>query len=531
MSYKLSRDGFMINRKNISTFDYDLIKKDLIIKPKISPQFDNNVKFKIYKETPEYYITPKFWGLEKICSKPTIHYYKTTKVEFKMNKTLTEQQLKIYYNTIKNMYYKSENNVMNGKIKKIGGAVICARTGLGKTILGLKIISTIGVKTIIFVHTEILQKQWIENIEENFDNKNLRIGVIGGTNYKHDKFDADNYDIIVAMVQTVMKEKIDYSELLSDYGLVVFDETHHYSSKEFNKVTRIINLPYTLGLTATLERSDKTEYIIPWFLGNISYRQHGTVGYCIDINIIKFKKDNSMKFKEYKNYRGIMMPKMLSNLALLDERNKIIVNVIDNFLTEHPHQVMVVFSCRVGHLLNLRKMIGDKYSIGYVIGEKGKKENAEFIKSEELENLENKRIIFAIENLKEGFNVKSIQSVFLTMPSGNIYQATGRMLRKRRNEYKTNPTIFEIFDDLSIFINMHYKRYRQYKASYLSEKGSKIIYYDCNDETKFKLEYIREYVTNKTVKTIENEQNKTGFIDNVEIKTKKNKIDEDYNFY
>lgn len=491
MSYILNTEGFLIPKKDISEKLLKLINNDLIISPKINPQYDKKITFKIYRENSKYYYTPKFWGLNKVCNKPKIRYTDVSKVDFQFNKTLRDHQKEITEKTINQMMVKE-----NGRVKKIGGAIICARTGIGKTIMALYIANKLGFKTVIFTHTGNLANQWIDNIKDNYGS-NINIGLIGGNKFNYNKFNPNDYDIIVAMIQTVMKEKLDYSEYFEDFGLSIYDETHHISSKEFNRVAQITNTRYTLGLTATLERSDKTDYLIPWFLGDISYKQEGLKGYAININIYRFNKEKDTRFREIKYNKNVCLPKMINNLIKIEERNNLIYNTAAKFLRENEHQVMVLISERLEHLFLLRKMFGDEFKVGYVIGESAIKKNSDIISEEEIKDLESKRIIFTIKGLVEGFDIKTIQSVFLTTPMSKILQACGRMLRMKPEEYVTNPTIFEIVDEFSLFPNMHITRFKQYKSNYLTEEGSSVSYYNCNTNNNYNIELRKKVLIEK----------------------------------
>ena len=63
--------------------------------------------------------------------------------------------------------------------KTKGGGLLEIHTGAGKTVMGLKIIAELGVKTIIIVHKEFLLRQWIERMEQFLPE--ARVGKIQGS--------------------------------------------------------------------------------------------------------------------------------------------------------------------------------------------------------------------------------------------------------------------------------------------------------------------------------------------------------------
>ena len=57
------------------------------------------------------------------------------------------------------------------------------------------------------------------------------------------------------MLQSICSR--DYGEdIMGQFDLVIFDECHHMSSREFSKALTKIRPVYTVGLSATPKRSD-----------------------------------------------------------------------------------------------------------------------------------------------------------------------------------------------------------------------------------------------------------------------------------
>ena len=67
------------------------------------------------------------------------------------------------------------------------------------------------------------------------------------------------------MIQSISMK--DYSpEIFNCFSFTIFDETHHYCSKVFSNAFYKIGSFYNLGLSATIKRADKLEYVLEWFL-------------------------------------------------------------------------------------------------------------------------------------------------------------------------------------------------------------------------------------------------------------------------
>ena len=81
------------------------------------------------------------------------------------------------------------------------------------------------LKTLIIVHQEFLQDQWIDRIKEY---TNATVGIIRQKKCELDK------DICIGMLHTICG-KDDYDgDKFKDIGLVIYDEVHHLGSEFFS---------------------------------------------------------------------------------------------------------------------------------------------------------------------------------------------------------------------------------------------------------------------------------------------------------
>ena len=104
------------------------------------------------------------------------------------------------------------------EIGEQGGSIINLKTGGGKTVLALYIISLLKKKTIILVHKSFLMDQWQDRILEFLPN--VKITKVQGT-----KSDWSG-DIVIAMIQTVLNREIP-EDITNELGFLVADECHH----------------------------------------------------------------------------------------------------------------------------------------------------------------------------------------------------------------------------------------------------------------------------------------------------------------
>lgn len=132
-------------------------------------------------------------------------------------------------------------------------------TGSGKSLLALKLITTLKKPTLLVVHTKELFNQWVENFEKyttitpsKFNDKTKEFGFV-----------------TIAMVQSLDKwlQKKENKPPLFD--VLVLDEAHHTPANTFYNVAMKCDARYRFGLTATTKREDGTDLLMVAGLGPI----------------------------------------------------------------------------------------------------------------------------------------------------------------------------------------------------------------------------------------------------------------------
>ena len=119
--------------------------------------------------------------------------------------------------------------------------------------------------TLILVHRRELLAQWVERLKTFLDIDPKHIGVIGGGRRKPTGV------IDVALIQSLVRGG-EVSDLVADYGHLVFDECHHLSAASFELVARRAKARYVLGLSATVARKDGHHPIIFMQCGPVRHR-------------------------------------------------------------------------------------------------------------------------------------------------------------------------------------------------------------------------------------------------------------------
>jgi superfamily II DNA or RNA helicase len=323
------------------------------------------------------------------------------------------------------------------------------------TVLTLNIITKIAKKTLILVQRESLADQWVERIQQFIPK--ARIGRIQGA-----KVSVDNCDIVLGMLQSIsMKEYPD--GLFSSFGLVVIDEVHHISSEVFSRALFSVVAKYMLGLSATMERADKTSYVFKMFLGDIVYEDPKTLTHEVKVRAITYESLEDAEYnKMVYDFRGnTQNSTMVAKLCAYKPRTEFIIRVIQDLLRETGSKpedgaakIMILAQQKklLGYIMDAITTRGIA-TAGYYMG--GMKPSA-------LKESETKQIVIGTYAMaQEGLDIKSLTTLVMATPMVNIEQAVGRIMRVSG----IKPVVVDIVDSHKNFQNQWRRRKTFYKGA------------------------------------------------------------------
>ncbi len=141
-----------------------------------------------------------------------------------------------------------------------GRGVVVLPTGTGKTHLAVLAISKVGRPTLVITPTLDLLNQWYGELLVAFD---VEVGLLGG----------GYYDLRPLTVTTYDSAYIHLERWGDRFGLLVFDECHHLPGPTYLSTAVGSLAPFRLGLTATPERADGAEALLPELVGPTVYRR------------------------------------------------------------------------------------------------------------------------------------------------------------------------------------------------------------------------------------------------------------------
>lgn len=336
-------------------------------------------------------------------------------------------------------YQKNIISEIHECILKNGSCMACLYTGWGKTFASLYISSLLKVKTLIVVNKESLLEQWSEQIIKFLG---IKPGIIQGS-----KIDTKP-DVCIGMIQSISMKDYDCN-LFDCFSFTVFDETHHYCSKVFSNAFYKIGTRYNLGLSATIKRADKLEFVLEWFL----FKQAVNVQLLViepKIHIYNFYEHPETTIKYLPNGK-VNSPASITNITEIGFRTEYILNLIKECY--NCNRKILVLTDRKIHCDLMYTRLKERYSVGIYYGG---------MKQENLKKSNECRIILATYQMaSEGYDNPSLDTLILASPKGNVEQAVGRILRRKNENF---PLVIDINDCISIFNNWNRKRQSFYKS-------------------------------------------------------------------
>jgi superfamily II DNA or RNA helicase len=435
MQCEINNQGFFIPKSLLTTELISKIKADLNVSP-YSEFNEYNVKtFKVYKVLKDSGIViPIYYALENLDLKYTINF---SKVKNEFTDNYNTNNITLRPGTQQECF-----NIALGELNKpFGGGILNLTTGFGKSVLSLKLICESKMKALIIVNTIELMNQWKTEIKKFIPD--ATIGTIQGKN-----FDIEDKDIVIGMVQTItIKNEVTFHNFFF-CNLVILDEIHNFSSEVFSKIIFKIRPKFIFGLTATLQRKDKLEKLLHWYVGpvlysNISNEKKDET----EIHIYKYKGPSSISVTLRDN-KTPACSTMLTNIAEDTERSQLIISILQD-LTINKERNVLVISDRISQLEYMNKHLPNS---ALFIGT---------MKSEDLLKSKESQILLATYKLaSEGFSLAKLNCLLFATSRTNINQAIGRIYRKK---HEITPIIVDIYDDFSFFKSQYYKRRKTYK--------------------------------------------------------------------
>jgi superfamily II DNA or RNA helicase len=151
-----------------------------------------------------------------------------------------------------------QKSALDSWLKADKRGIVVLPTAAGKTFIALKAIELLNVPTLVVVPTLDLVDQWRSLLRSQF---NVDVGAYGG----------GEEDLEALTVATYDSAYLRAEQLGNKFMFLIFDEVHHLPAPSYSQIAEMYIAPYRMGLTATLEREDGGQKILPRLLGDVVY--------------------------------------------------------------------------------------------------------------------------------------------------------------------------------------------------------------------------------------------------------------------
>jgi superfamily II DNA or RNA helicase len=446
MPHYLGKKGYTIHKSEISVTQQENIRKALRVCPYVPNSPVKGEEFEIYRESTNKLYVPRYFG--------TSHFGKPQR-----SKLPTPAQINLPFAGDLRDYQK---HIVGEYMKKAvdGGGLLEIPCGRGKTVMALKILSELGMKTLVIVHKSFLLNQWVERINQFLPG--ARVGRIQGQT-----IDIEDKDIVLGMLQSLSMK--DYPETMFDsFGLTIVDEVHHIAAEVFVRSLFKIVTKNMLGLSATMQRKDGLTKVFKMFLGDVIYKEKSNKEHNVLVKAIEFKSNDEEFNTVVYDYRGNpQYSTMISKLCNFYDRSNFILKILKETFMNDSKQQIIVLAHNKNLLTYLYKAIDeDNYAtVGYYVG--GMKEAA-------LKESESKNIIIATYSMaSEALDIKTLTTLLMATPKTDITQSVGRILRTKHAQ----PVVIDIIDKHDLFQRQWIKRKIYYqRQNYTIVKTTNVGY-------------------------------------------------------
>lgn len=359
----------------------------------------------------------------------------TSPILMYIDDNMPEQTGKVF--TLREHQEEALNNLQQMRKEGHTIALVQGATGSGKSAIGVLDAKSVGKRTLFLAHTKELVQQGYDNF------KKLWPEVTVGRYF--DEYHETDTQVICASIQSVSRNLDDFSQ--NDFGYLVIDECHHSSADTYQKILAFFKTDFTLGLTATPERSDGEDLlkIFQTIAHKLDIKDAVERDVLVPVRCIRIKTNIDLRDVRINGFKYNALD--LETKIMVPSRNQLIV---DTYLEYVKNKSTVVFCTSVEHASQIAKLFKDNGIAAESISGSTKPVERKRI----LKDYENKSIsvLCACDLLNEGWDSPHTEVLFMARPtmSKTIYlQQLGRGMRTC--EGKAFLMVFDFVDNANMF--------------------------------------------------------------------------------
>ena len=328
-------------------------------------------------------------------------------------------------------------------------ALLYHATGTGKTVTAVMDAKSRGGRTLFLAHTQELVNQATEAFRK------LWPSVTVGRYMESIK--QPNAHVVCGSVQSVALHLDSFKD--NDFDYLIVDEAHHAAADTYQKVLSYFKPSFTLGLTATPERTDDNKVILDIFKNTahkLDIQTAVEIGELVPIRCIRIHTNIDLTKVRFNSVQYNIRD--LESKIYVPERNRLIV---DTWLKYVRDKRTVVFCASVKHAEQITELFQEAgINAASVSGSMKQSERKEFqdkfIKRET-------QVLCACDLLNEGWDCPEIEVLFMARPTMSKVLYTQQLgCGMRLYPGKESLMVFDFVDNASQY-NMPQSLHRLFK--------------------------------------------------------------------
>lgn len=327
-------------------------------------------------------------------------------------------------------------------------ALLHHATGTGKTVTAVMDAKSMGGRVLFVAHTHELVIQAGETFRKLW--RSAPVGL-----YVERTKESDRH-IVCASIQSVALNLDEFRDDEFDY--LIIDEAHHASAETYQKVLAHFRPKFTLGLTATPERSDDND-ILEIFRNvahKLDIRTAVEIGELVPIRCIRIHTNIDLTKVRINSF--LYKSRELESKVFVPERNSLIVNT---WLDYVKGRKTVVFCASVKHANEIAALFKENGIKAIAVsGEMKGSERKELLAKYEKGDIE---VLCACDLLNEGWDSPKTEVLFMARPTMSKVLYTQQLGRGMRTaEGKESLMVFDFVDNAGRY-NMPYSVHRLFQ--------------------------------------------------------------------
>lgn len=322
-------------------------------------------------------------------------------------------------------------------------------TGTGKTVTAVMDAKICGGRTLFLAHTHELVDQAAETFRKLWPS--ITVG-----RYM-DAIKQPNAHVVCGSIQSVALNLDKFKD--SDFDYLIIDEAHHASADTYQKVLAYFKPQFTLGLTATPERTDDNTVILNIFKNTahkLDIQTAVEIGELVPVRCIRIHTNIDLTRVRFNSVQYNIRD--LESKIYVPERNRLIV---DTWLQYVKNRRTVVFCASVKHAEGIAALfIGEGIAACAVSGSMKASERQEHLAKFATGEI---KVLCACDLLNEGWDCPQTEVLFMARPTMSkvLYtQQLGRGMRLSND--KDCLMVFDFVDNASQY-NMPQSLHRLFR--------------------------------------------------------------------